>query len=180
MVANARSAGAGFPSTPANSLTLGNGDVQQIFGIESFIGSRFADKFFPADSASHQKGGKGNDTPAGGMGNDQLLGDAGNDAMDGGKGNDTLAGGKGNDNILGGLGADSLTGGLGNDTLYAGDPFDTLRGGDGDDLIRITNGFQNQQLFGDAGADVFRFGITGGVIQDFTPGEDICDIRGVL
>jgi len=180
VVANARSTGAGFPSTPANSLTLGNGDVQQIFGVEDFIGSRFADKFYAGDAASHQKGGKGNDTLVGGLGNDQLLGDAGNDGMDGGKGNDTLAGGKGNDNLLGGLGADSLIGGLGNDTLEASSQLDVVRGGDGDDLLNIHEGYANQLLFGDAGADTFRYGYNGGVMQDFTPGEDVCDLRVVL
>jgi Ca2+-binding RTX toxin-like protein len=182
VVANMRGSGAGWPSVPANSLTLSNGDVQKLFGAENFIGSKFDDIFHASDASGLQRGGKGRDDLNGGAGNDTLSGDAGDDALDGGggQGRDYLVGGKGNDNLLGGLGTDTMFGGVGNDTLYASDQNDELYCGEGDDTVWINNGFSNQLIYGEAGRDIFKFGVTEGVIQDFEPGFDICDLRGII
>ena len=69
----------------------------------------------------------------------------------GGGDGDALRGGAGDDRLHGGEGDDSLTGGAGNDTLY-----------------------------GEEGSDVFVFASGDGVdtIADFTPGEDMIDLRG--
>jgi T1SS-143 domain-containing protein len=69
-------------------------------------------------------------------------------------GNDTLDGGAGNDTIFGQEGNDVITGGAGNDVLY---------GGTGEDVFMYNAG--------DNGVDV---------IKDFTVGEDVLDISGML
>ena len=81
-----------------------------------------------------------------------------------------MARGGGRDRLHGGYGDDTLLSGTGNDTLngYAGD--DVLSGQAGDDL-----------LIGGGGADRFVFRLRGDNghdrIADFTPGEDVLDLR---
>jgi Ca2+-binding RTX toxin-like protein len=73
----------------------------------------------------------------GGSGNDVLNGNDGDDGLDGGFGNDTLTGGNGND---------SVDGGIGNDLIII--DFNERVGG----ALNL-----NDQYFGSAGADTFRF-----------------------
>nr|WP_286209113.1 calcium-binding protein [Azospirillum sp. A1-3] len=105
-----------------------------------------------------------------------------NDAFDGGDGNDTLDGGYGNDTLIGGVGndllrvaddynGDVLDGGAGNDTLVGGKGADTLIGGSGADLVHAGGGDDHlllgtmeagEQVYGDAGNDLFILdGVTG-------------------
>jgi Ca2+-binding RTX toxin-like protein len=66
-------------------------ETDQLSGIESIIGTAYADSIVGAFS---------------------------NDSLDGGAGNDTLKGEAGNDTLRGGTGVDSLVGGAGDDTFY--------------------------------------------------------------
>jgi Ca2+-binding RTX toxin-like protein len=69
----------------------------------------------------------------------------------------------------------------GNDTLDGGAGNDTIFGQEGDDVI--TGGAGNDVLYGGSGADVFMYnaGDNGvDVIKDFTVGEDVLDISGML
>jgi Ca2+-binding RTX toxin-like protein len=81
------------------------GDV--FIGIETLVGSGFADTLLGNALANGLFGGAGNDVLAG-LGGDDLL--------DGGAGNDSATGGAGNDTLVG-LGTDTLRGGTGSD-LY--------------------------------------------------------------
>ncbi|MCS5601570.1 MAG: M10 family metallopeptidase [Paracoccus sp. (in: a-proteobacteria)] len=106
----------------------------------------------------------------GGRGADWVIGNGTANRIWGHQGDDQLRGGGGRDRLHGGYGDDTLLSGTGNDTLngYAGD--DVLSGQAGDDL-----------LIGGGGADRFVFRLRGDNghdrIADFTPGEDVLDLR---
>ncbi len=103
------------------------------------------------------------------------------DTIVGTEGNDTLAGTEGADHILGLGGNDSLYGYGGNDTLEGGAGADLLKGGSGDDVL--TGGTGADWLYGGAGRDVFRYQSledAGDRIVDFTPGEDVLDLRDLF
>lgn len=108
---------------------------------------------------------------------DYLAGAAGDDTLDGQDGDDMLGGGLGDDLLLGGTGEDLLAGGEGNDTLRGQDGHDWLSGGDGADLLAGGAGFD--MLRGGAGADTFLLvpGEGADQIEDFSPGEDLIDLR---
>lgn len=139
-------------------------------------------------------GGAGADMLDGGTGADTLLGGAGNDLLLGGAGNDQMRGGDGADMLLGGAGADMLAGEDGNDWLdgcadddlmLGGAGADVLMGGAGNDSLDGGTGFD--LLTGGAGADTFIFalgesgasGVARDLITDFTPGEDLIDLRAL-
>ncbi len=85
---------------------------------------------------------------------------------------DTIVGTEGNDTLAGTEGADHILGLGGNDRLYGYDGDDVLIGGAGAD-----------RLYGGAGSDVFRYESledSGDHIFDFTPGEDVIDLRDLL
>lgn len=73
--------------------------------------------------------------------------------------------------------ADLLVGAAGNDLLTgdAGEA-DSLVGGEGDDTLVVA---EDNIVTGGAGADTFQIGLRGhaGVITDFTPDEDVVDVR---
>ncbi len=101
-------------------------------GIETLIGTGFADTLLGNALANGLVGGAGNDVLAG-LGGDDLL--------DGGAGNDSLTGGAGHDTLIG-LGGDTLRGGTGSD-LY--DMLDQTA-----QVIEAANGgFDRMQLRGD-------------------------------
>jgi Ca2+-binding RTX toxin-like protein len=180
VVGNARASGAGWPSIPAHSLTLGNGDVQTIVGVENFIGSNFDDTFYAVGAAVRLVGGKGDDWLESGAGTDTLIGGQGHDVLQGENGDDVLDGGTGNDVLIGGLGNDTMVGGRGNDQLNVTGAYDEAYGGDGNDTIVISEGGKYQIISGGAGRDTFQFGISAGVMQDFTPGQDHIDLQAIL
>lgn len=140
-------------------------------------------------------GGPEDETLAGGAARDMLVGAGGADSLSGGGGDDLLYGGAGSSFQAGAValamaedGADQLSGGAGNDLLDGGAGADTLRGGAGDDTL--IGGIGGDRMTGGAGHDLFRFGLTPlgpdagmgpgarDVITDFTPGEDLIDLRG--
>jgi len=86
----------------------------------------------------------------------------------------------GDDDITGSIKRDRLWGGAGNDAIRGADGNDKIDGGDGQDTI--DGGAGADRMTGGAGADVFRFAVGAGladVITDFTPGEDLIDLRPV-
>jgi Ca2+-binding RTX toxin-like protein len=98
---------------------------------------------------------------------------------------DTLIGADSGDKIYGRDGADTLGG---NDVLDGGTGKDSLFGGDGKDILIGGSGPSADYLWGEAGADVFRFSqITHSVvgrnrdqIKDFSSGQhDLIDLRGI-
>lgn len=126
---------------------------------------------------------------------DQIMAGFGADTVHGGAGDDVIFGGSGGSFAGGRLalanaedGGDRLCGGGGNDVLDGAGGDDTLVGGAGDDTL--IGGAGVDRLTGGAGRDVFLFGMTplgpdGGIgpgqrdiIRDFTPGEDLIDLRG--
>jgi RNA 3'-terminal phosphate cyclase len=123
------------------------------------------------------RGGRGNDTLIGGFGIplygiDRLFGEDGNDNLIGGSDSDWLDGGKGRDRISGGDGRDVLFGGADRDKLLGGTGNDVLTGGMGDDI-----------LTGGSGRDTFTFNsLNEGVdtIRDFSPTEDLIDLRSIF
>ena len=168
------------------SVDLALGSAQgygndRLVGIESVIGSRFADVL------------------VGDAQENWLTGRAGDDRLDGGEGFDVAsfayadqavtvrlddpatpglgsAAGEGNDTLIGIEGAvgsrfdDSLFGCSSAERLYGGVGADSLNGLSGDDL-----------LYGGAGNDIFVFGPASGrdQIRDFQPDYDVIDLRGV-
>jgi Ca2+-binding RTX toxin-like protein len=118
----------------------------------------------------------GADTITGGTAEDLFDGGSGDDVLRGGAGGDTLQGQQGNDRLFGGRDDDQLEGGIGNDRLTANSGDDTLYGGGGRDT-----------LIGGSGEDVFVFQSVAEspnttqavVIEDFRPGTDLIDLRGV-
>ncbi len=106
----------------------------------------------------------------------------------------SISGGPGNDVLIGTSGPDVIRGGPGNNTIFGlgGDDVlfsyaagqDTIHGGDGNDLIYSLQSNDNDLLFGDAGADTFRFDLftsaqqvgyvpgTSATIMEFQTGVD--------
>jgi RNA 3'-terminal phosphate cyclase len=123
------------------------------------------------------RGGRGDDILIGGFGIplygiDRLFGEEGNDNLIGGSDNDWLDGGKGRDRISGGDGRDMVLGGADNDRLLGGRQDDVLIGGMGNDM-----------LTGGSGKDTFTFNsLNEGVdtIRDFSPTEDLIDLRSIF
>ena len=110
------------------------GDVHDV--IYGFMGSS-ADAFHEIIDAEAQivHGSKGVDTYVGTAFADKAYGYAGNDDFAGGGGNDLVKGGDGNDALAGDAGADKLYGEAGNDVLTGGGGKDALYGGDGKDAF---------------------------------------------
>lgn len=91
----------------ANSSLNSGGAIGDTFvGIESVLGTSFADQLF---------GDLGDNSLFGADGNDTLNGRGGADRLHGGAGDDVMYGGDGDDTITGNGGADDLYGGAGND-----------------------------------------------------------------
>ncbi len=100
--------------TNANSGAALN---DELYNIESVIGSNL------------------DDTIAGGDGNETLSGEGGKDTLKGGIGKDTLKGQAGNDNLFGEDGDDILWGNDGEDILNGNHGTDWIKGGAGKDLF---------------------------------------------
>lgn len=115
-----------------------------------------------------------------------INGNSGNNVLRGAEGQDDISGGKGDDTLRGGTGNDLLKGASGDDVLRGGAGNDTLRGGGGDDVL--IGGAGRDRLFGQSGSDVFRFNkvthspdnARNDQIRDFTQGEDIIDLTGLV
>ncbi len=90
---------------------------------------------------------------------------------------DLFFGSVGDDLIRAGRGNDLLQGEGGDDILIGHVGFDTIQGGAGDDVIKGDGG--NDRLTGDAGSDRFFFQPGDDIdrVFDFTPGEDLLDVR---
>lgn len=124
--------------------------------------------------AAHVWFGAGNDALYGGYADDIGHGGAGRDLLRGAKGVDILYGDEGRDTVSGGAGNDQLFGGEDSDLLIGGPGVDTVHGGAGDDVIRGGKAGAGE-LWGDAGADRFVFGLDAlspHLIMDFTTGSD--------
>ncbi|MBE9014279.1 hypothetical protein IQ250_29240 [Pseudanabaenaceae cyanobacterium LEGE 13415] len=101
---------------------------------------------------------------------------------------DILTGGDATDKIFGRDANDVLRGMGGNDVLDGGTGKDRLYGGDGDDILIGGSGRSTDSLWGEAGADVFRFSHTShsavgksrDQIKDFSSSQgDLIDLRGI-
>lgn len=123
----------------------GGAGNDQLFSIESVIGSDFGDVLSGNDATNTLLGGRGNDIIAGNGGLDIIKGEAGNDDLRGGSGGDIMLGGDGRDKMSGGSGSDVMSGGDGDDRIRGGDGLDQLTGGAGADLFVFAGG--------DTGAD---------------------------
>ncbi len=133
-----------------------NGDAQgdTLTGIEHLVGSRY---------------------------NDTLAGDGGDNILRGEDGDDTLYGGPagGDDRMYGGNGDDRIFAGKGDDTLTGGAGVDVMKGGPGEDVL-VVDGNDMDILYGGPDDDRFQFfpsDLGGGIIRDFTNGEDVIDLR---
>ncbi|TVR84850.1 MAG: hypothetical protein EA405_00575 [Rhodospirillales bacterium] len=123
------------------------------------------------------EGTAGDDILEAGLGNDILYGRGGNDILIGGSGDNTLHAGEGNNVLIAGAGNNVLYGGAGDDVLFAGTGSDALFGGAGNDIFVIGAG--SHVVTGGAGADIFIVEPGGGLhqITDFSPTEDLLDLR---
>ncbi len=127
------------------------------------------------------RGSNGNDTIRGFAGNDTIRGTGGNDVIFGLDGRDVIYGGGGNDRLNGGLKSDTLYGGPGDDWINGKGGNDVLVGGPGNDILIGRLGADT--LEGGSGRDTFRYlGLedAGDTIVDFTPGEDVIDLRAIF
>ncbi|MDB6181038.1 calcium-binding protein [Paracoccus fistulariae] len=127
-----------------------------------------------------------------GFGTDLLVsienasGAGGDDVLKGTGGRNILAGKNGDDRLFGRNGNDLLQGQNGSDFLHGGGGRDNLQGGAGEDVLI---GFRGRDvLVGGADADRFVFRALNDtsarlgqsdIIRDFTPGEDVIDLRGI-
>ncbi|WP_299508200.1 calcium-binding protein [uncultured Roseobacter sp.] len=98
-------------------FAFGAAGNDQLFSIESVVGSDFGDLISGNDAFNTLLGGGGNDIVAGNGGVDIIYGEGGDDDLRGGSGDDIVLGGEGNDRIRGGDGLDELTGGTGADSF---------------------------------------------------------------
>lgn len=158
----------------------GNDTIYGGDGASNYIdGGRGNDVIYGGDAGERIWGGTDNDYVHGGAGADQLWGNLGIDTLEGGLGSDVMYGGDANDTLFGGAGNDRLWGDAGADTLEGGFGADQLYGGAGDDVIlsrsdageptpakggstvspAMAEGSADV-LYGEAGADNFRFELT--------------------
>ncbi len=181
-----------FPAIPPGTVTLSNGTVQKITGVESFIGSNFDDRFYTAATGATAKGGKGDDRLEakgeqsrldGGKGDDVVRLDGGFSKAFGGAGDDSLLSFGATNTVNGGGGADTISFTFGMGTKV-GVTASVIRGGAGNDVLNWLDSDTDRDLhpevlkvFGGAGADTFNFGFyQSGTIQDFKPGVDKVDL----
>lgn len=172
-------------------------------GDDVLAGHAGNDLLYGEDGNDFFGGGDGNDSLFGGLGRDALLAEAGNNLIDGGDGDDTLSAYGGNDSLFGGAGNDVLVPGLGLNQLRCGSGNDSVWGDDGTDLIlgeagtdylfgragndTLAGGAARDQMWGGAGADTFLYASaaemghrqTCDILQDFVPGVDKLDFRGL-
>jgi len=193
----AQLAGLGHGNTPSGNIynaLLHEDDPRSL--IENAEGGAGDDRITGNTADNRLTGNQGDDSLAGLSGADTLLGNGGNDTLTGGGGADTLKGGSGADQINGNRGDDTLRGGAGRDKVYGnkGDDrilglkgLDKLFGGNGDDTL--TGGAGRDAMTGGEGADSFVFEACDDSaadaarpdrIRDFTPGEDIIDLTGLV
>jgi len=123
-------------------------------GIDTLIGTRFADRLTAGPTATRLEGADGDDDLTGGAGDDTLVGGPGADRLAGGAGDDTLDGGDGDD-TLEIDGADRATGGAGNDrfVIQAGGGA-AIDGGAGDDLLEFGSGWRQVTIDASRGSYV--------------------------
>lgn len=91
---------------PAGNTGAAAGDTYA--GIETLLGSAFADRLEGDTAANALRGGAGDDRLGGLDGDDRLVGGDGADIISGGSGGDRIYGGAGDDRLAGGAGADTL------------------------------------------------------------------------
>ncbi|WP_423298271.1 calcium-binding protein, partial [Arcobacter sp. YIC-310] len=143
-----------------NQASGGEG-IDDIFGIENVIGSKFDDKITGDNEDNILKGDRGSDILDGGIGNDTLKGGTQNDVLTGGLGDDTLDGGDGSSDTA--SYADITAGGVNvsleitteQDTKNAGTDtlkdIENLTGTSSDDTL--SGNAQDNTLLGGAGND---------------------------
>jgi Ca2+-binding RTX toxin-like protein len=194
-------------TTPLHAYGLaGNDKIWGGAGEDYISGGEGNDEILGLDGKDVLEGNDGDDIISAGNGNDLLFGVYGKDILMGGSGNDEAYGGDdddtihgqedndvlygdgGNDLLYGGTGSDILMGGDNNDWLFGQSENDKLYGGNGNDRLdgygKGSNNFaQIDQLYGDAGADVFVLADSTGVyytndgkngyaeIMDFNPDQ---------
>ncbi|MFD2175825.1 beta strand repeat-containing protein [Rhodobacter lacus] len=169
------------------------GDI--LSGIETLIGSAYADRLTGDAGDNTIFGGTGNDNIHGGAGDDTLRGDAGGDTIDGGDGIDLLSYATSSAGVVVDLGTGvSFGGDASGDTLvdieniFGSNYSDTLVGDAGDNRLHgaagddvITGNAGNDTLNGGGGADTFMFHLGDDVdrIGDFSA-EDTIEIDTAL
>ena len=182
------------PSGNIYNALLHDGDTRSL--IENAKGGAGNDQLRGNEADNRLVGNAGDDRLNGLTGDDRLLGKSGDDVLAGGQGADTLKGGLGDDTLSGRLGADTLRGGVGRDLGYGNRGDDLLLGLKGAD--RLFGGAGDDTVIGGAGRDVMTGGDGGDTfvfqasddspaeaarpdrIRDFTPGEDLIDLGGLV
>lgn len=168
----------------------GEAEGDRLIGIETVIGSNYADSITGGDDPLV------GDTLYGRGGDDVLIGGAGDDQLDGGSGNDVLRGGTGNDLYVvyeagdqvieaAGEGRDRIRTAVNGYTLganveelvYTGTIGATMTGNALDNFI--VGGGGEDRLAGGDGADVLRGG-AGGDMLDGGAGSDTVEYAGSL
>ena len=160
--------------------------IDSLSGIESLLGSQFADVLKGDAGANRLEGGLGDDILSGGLGDDVLVGGGGVDTADYADAASAVSidlsltigqnTGQGIDSLSG---IESLLGSQFADVLKGDARGNRLDGGLGDDVL--IGGLGADQLTGGAGQDVFRGALAdlaGDVITDFSA-DDVINITGV-
>lgn len=163
-------------------------------GMATFFGGRAGERIV-GDLADESGGFLGGALLQGNGGDDEILGTRAADFLGGGGGKDVVKAGGGADVVLGGSGDDDLAGGDGADVILGGDGDDRIGGGGGAD--RIYGGDGEDVISGDEGRDVLSGGDSADrfvfasvsdlgksrkgadLLLDFTPGEDVIDLRRI-
>ncbi|MBB4086383.1 beta strand repeat-containing protein [Sphingomonas carotinifaciens] len=173
-----------------NVNTGGEAEGDRLFGIETVVGSNYADTITGNDDplvADTLYGRGGNDTLVGGAGDDLLDGGAGNDIMTGGAGNDQYVVYEAGDQVieLAGGGTDRVRTAAATyllpdhveELVYTGTVAATLTGNAENNLIVGRTG--GDTLSGGAGNDILR-GAAGADLLDGGTGLDTADYTGSL
>jgi Ca2+-binding RTX toxin-like protein len=128
-----------------NFANDGQGGTDELIGIDSANGTRFADTMYGNSKANLLRGMDGDDVLYGGGGNDRIEADQLTSPTI--TGDDLLFGESGDDYLYGGAGADELSGGLDDDFLDGGAGFDiAVYSGNQADYSLIDNGGGNYTL----------------------------------
>lgn len=180
----------------------GDGGADTLTGMETVLGSAFADSLTGGSGAETLIGGAGADVLNGGDGDDVLRGGSGVDVLNGGAGVDTVDystaaagvhaqlnsnvstndGDGGTDSFTG---VENLTGSAFNDTLIGDGTVNVLRGGTGYDVLLGLAGNDvlwggagsANELYGGTGDDTYVLEVNDSVIESAGEGTDTVDAR---